>query len=114
MESRPPTPKPEPTVRERTLSGHIFTVSAGLVGVCLTVIGVLNLGRQQGAVQSIADNLLAIDAAAFLSACLFAYLALRAKEERSWLRLERFADALFLVGLSGMVTVGVLVAFDLI
>ena len=114
MESQPSTPKPEPTVRERTLSGLIFTVSAGLVGVCVTVIGVLNLERRQGAVHSIADNLLAIDAAAFLSACLFAYLALRVKEERSWLRLERYADALFLVGLSGLVIIGALVAYELV
>ena len=33
----------EPTTRERDLSGHIFSVSSGLVGACLTVVGLFNL-----------------------------------------------------------------------
>ena len=55
-----------------------------------------------------------MDAAVFLCSCFSAYLALRAKEERRWLRLERYADALFPLGLCGMVIIGGLVAYEII
>lgn len=102
------------TTSERSLSGYIFSVSAGLVGACLTVIGIFNVLNQPGAIRGKADDLLAIDAAAFLAACFFSYLALRAREERRWQRLERVADACFLAGLSGMVVIGGLIAFEFI
>jgi hypothetical protein len=111
----PPFPPPsEPSPRERDLSGHIFSVSAGLVGVCLTVIGLFRLFRKTGEVASIADNLIAIEALVFLFACLAAYLALRTTRESSWRRLERFADGLFLFGLAGMVVISALIAYELV
>ncbi len=110
----PPPPPAEPSSRERDLSGHIFSVSAGLVGVCLTVIGLFRLFRKTGEVASVADNLIAIDALVFLFACLSAYLALRATRETSWRRLERFADTLFLVGLAAMVAISALIAYELV
>jgi hypothetical protein len=105
---------PQPTSRERDLSGHIFSVSAGLVGVCLTVIGLFRLFRRAGEAQSIADNLVAVDAMIFLFACLLAYLGLRTSKERHWRRLERYADGLFLFGISGMVLICALVAYELV
>jgi hypothetical protein len=96
------------------LSGHIFSVSAGLVGVCLTVVGLFRLFRRPGEVQSVADNLIALDAIIFLLACLLAYLALRTNDEGRWQRLERYADGLFLLGISGMVLISGLVAYELI
>jgi hypothetical protein len=103
-----------PTTGEARLSGHIFAVSAGLVGVCLTVVGLFNIFRQPGASGSIADNLIAIDAMIFLFACLSAYLALRTDREAQWRRLERFADGLFLLGISGMVFISALIAYELV
>lgn len=110
----PVPPPPEPTSRERDLSGHIFSVSAGLVGVCLTVIGLFRLFRKTGEVASVADNLIAIDAMVFLFACLSAYLALRATREKAWRRFERFADTLFLAGLAAMVVISALIAYELV
>ena len=91
-----------------------FTVSAGLVGACLTGVGLLNVARHSTGVSIFADDLIVIDAAVLLMACFLAYLALRAKDKRRWLRLERYADALFLLGLSGMVVIGALIAHELI
>lgn len=111
----PPLPTPsEPSPRERDLSGHIFSVSAGLVGVCLTVVGLFRLFRKTGEVASVADNLIALDALVFLSACSFAYLALRTTRETKWRRLERLADGLFLLGLASMVIISGLIAYELI
>jgi hypothetical protein len=110
----PQLPVQLPTPPERALSGHIFSVSAGLVGVCLTVIGLFHLFRRPGEIQSVADNLIAIDAIIFLFACILAYLGIRSGDERRWRRLESAADGLFLIGISGMVLICSLIAYELI
>lgn len=116
MPTEPPrTPsRSEPSPRERDLSGYIFSVSAGLAGVCVTVVGLFHLLRRVGELQGVADNLIALDALVFLASCLCAYLALRSTSERSWLRLERLADGLFLCGLAALVLIGCLLAYELI
>jgi len=62
---------------ERDLAGRIFSTSAQLVGVCLTVIGLFRVVSDLKNINSVADNLMAIDALIFLGSCLLAYLALR-------------------------------------
>jgi hypothetical protein len=104
----------EPSANSRVLSGLIFTVSSGMVGVCLTVVGVFNAFRNAKAVEKAADTLVACDALVFLSSCMLAYLALRAVTERSWRRLERVADVLFLLGLMGMVVIATMIASDFV
>jgi hypothetical protein len=99
---------------ERELSGHIFSVSAGLVGVCVTVIGLFRILGGSGRLNTWADDLLAIDAFAFLVSCLLAYLALRSNSLARRRRLERVADVIFLLGLTVMVVIGSLVAYELI
>ncbi len=106
-------PETPPRASEAQLSAHIFSVSAGLVGVCLTVIGLFRVIVRSQHVDSIADNLLVVDALFFLSACVLAYLALRARTGARW-RLERAADFLFLSGLAMMVAVGGLIAYEVI
>ncbi len=78
---------------------HIFTASAALVGVCLTVIGLIRVVIATTKVGTIADDLLAGDAMLFMVSCLSAYWAMRARNVRRMHRLERTTDAIFLVGL---------------
>jgi uncharacterized membrane protein len=83
----------------------IFTVSAAMVGVCLTVIGLLRVVITLRKTDSIADDLLALDAVLFLVSCLSAYWALRTRSTRRMHRLEHFADAVFILALLLMVGV---------
>lgn len=87
---------------EEDICIHIFTVSAGMVGVCLTVIGLLHVVTAVRKVDTIADNLLAIDAGLFLLACLMSYWALRTRSVRRMHLVERVADFVFLFALLGM------------
>jgi hypothetical protein len=84
---------------------HIFSVSAGLVGVCLTVIGIIQIITNVKKVQTLSDDLLAADALLFLIACILSYWALRAKNRSRRRRVERVADVFFIVGLMLMVAV---------
>ncbi len=96
---------------EDDISVHIFTVSAGMVGVCLTVIGLLRVIITLRKADTFADNLLAIDAFLFLVSCLSAYWALRTRSKKRMHRVERFADLVFICALLLMVAVCAFVTF---
>jgi hypothetical protein len=84
---------------EEDVSVHIFTVSSAMVGVCLTVIGLLRIVITIQKVDTIADDLVAANALVYLASCFLAYWALRTRSSRRMHRLERLADALFLSAL---------------
>jgi cytochrome c oxidase assembly factor CtaG len=84
---------------EEDVCVHIFTVSAAMVGVCLTVIGLIRVVITFGKVDTVADDLLAADALLFLIACLLSYWALRSRSIRRKHRAERIADGAFIVAM---------------
>ena len=99
--------------REEALYVHVFTVSATLVGACLTVLGLLRLIDRLRPIASIADDLLTVDTVLFLFACGTAYAAIRSTShprQRVW---ERIADLFFLTGLTTMTIVAVLLTYAL-
>ncbi|MDP9292371.1 MAG: hypothetical protein M3O82_08420 [Verrucomicrobiota bacterium] len=107
---------PEPIPRtqlEEDLCIHIFTVSAGMVGVCLTVIGLIRVTITLRKADTFADDLLAADAVLFLISCLSAYWALRTRNTRRLHSLERFADSVFIFALLLMVATCVFITFAL-
>lgn len=100
-------------LNENDICIHIFSVSAGMVGVCVTVIGIFRAIAELKAFSSIGDNILAFDALIFLASCIVAYFALRSKDKARKQKIERLADVLFLIGLSLMAVVCVLIAYTL-
>lgn len=87
------------TSLEADICVHIFTVSAGMVGVCLTVIGILQIVIPSRLALGLADDFLAGDAALFLIASLLSYWALRTRSKRRMHLVERVADGVFLLAL---------------
>ena len=79
---------------------HIFTASAGMVGVCLTVIGIIRVVISLRKADLYVDDMLAVDAMLYLVSCLLSYWALRARSRRRNHRLERIADTIFLIALT--------------
>ena len=96
--------------KENILSSHILPVSATMIGVCMTVISVIQLGPKSG-VSSWADNLLAIDSLFFLVSMMLSYWSIRHQDQL--VKAEIYADRFFMFGMIMMVTVGFLVAFEL-
>ena len=112
---------------EEDISIHIFTASAALVGVCLTVIGLIRVvvatinvpamispAPASAAGPGISPNLLAVDALLFLASCLLSYWALRTRSIRRMYRVERVADAIFIGGLLLMTCVCTIIAYELL
>ena len=94
-----------PSPLEEDLCVHIFTVSAAMVGVCLTVIGILRVVIATQRSDTFADDLLSLDAVFFLASCVLSYWALRTRSSRRMHRVERVADFVFLSALLIMVLV---------
>jgi hypothetical protein len=94
---------------------HVFSVSAGLVGVCLTVIGIIRIGIHLNPDYStVVDELLAADSVCFMASCLLAYASLRSPNHDRAKHLEGHADRLFLGGMAAMCVACSLIAFSLL
>jgi hypothetical protein len=90
---------------EEDICIHIFTVSSAMVGVCLTVIGLIRVVITLGKADTVADDLLAVDAMLFLASCLLSYAALRSRGLRRMHLIERAADWIFIAAMIVMVTI---------
>lgn len=100
--------------QEESIAIHIFSVSAGMVGVCLTVIGILNVITSFKKINTLGDELTALDALIFLGSCIISYFALKTKERKIRLLLEKISDGLFLTGLAVMTVVCLFIVYKLI
>jgi len=98
---------------EHDICIHIFTVSSAMVGVCLTVIGLIRVVITLGRADTLADDLLAGDALLFLISCLLSYWALRSGGLRRMHRLEKIADVIFIVAMIGMVIICAVVTYTI-
>ncbi len=103
---------PEETFLERqeeNISIHIFSVSAALVGVCLTVVGLFSISNTLKKIETLGDELITLNAVLFLISCLMSYMALRTKFRKRRYTLEKIADGFFLLGLSLMAIACILI-----
>ena len=93
---------------DERLTGHLTTilsVSGGMVGVCLSAIGILGVTKALRRVDTICDDLLAVDAFFFLSAAILGFLVVRTPLWKGRQRAAVVIDGIFCVALVGMVTV---------
>jgi hypothetical protein len=90
---------------EEDICIHIFTVSSAMVGVCLTVIGLIRVVITLGKADTVADDLLAVDALLFLASCLLSYAAMRSRGLRRMHSIERAADGIFIAAMIVMVAI---------
>lgn len=79
---------------------HIFTASAGMVGVCITVIGIFQVISTLRREDTLGDDLLAANAILYLVTTIMSYWALRTRKQRRHHTLERVIDILFLIALT--------------
>jgi uncharacterized membrane protein YqjE len=98
---------------EQDICIHIFTVSSAMVGVCLTVIGLIRVVITFGRADTLADDFLAGDALLFLVSCLLSYWALRSRSVRRMHRLEKIADGIFIFAMIGMVIICALITYTI-
>lgn len=87
----------------------IFSVSAGMVGVCLTGIGLMQVLTSLNKAGTLADEFLSMDAGIFLGCCLLTFVSFRMPQGAAKGKLRRAADVAFFVGLLLMAVICVLI-----
>ena len=91
----------------------VLSVSAGMVGVCLTSIGILKLvAMDRYALAQWADDLLAFTSLVFLTVSILSFQVIKLPVGRLRRWLERTADSLFVIGLAVMVVVCGLITYS--
>lgn len=100
--------------REHDLTMQVFTISAGLVGVCLTAIGLMRIFTSHARVNTIADELLAADAVVFMVCCSLCFWSFKTRNRPLQRRLRQVIDVLFMIALAFMVVVCSLIAYAIV
>jgi len=90
---------------------QMFALSGAMVGVCLTVIGVLRLMTEVKGYRTLGDDLVAVDGIFFLFACVFSFLTLKALDAEKRKTFRRITDTLFLVAITLMLVICVLITW---
>ena len=91
---------------------NVFVTSAGLCGMCLTGVGLLQVPLAIRNTTSIADELLVVNALLYMVDCVLAYGLMRGFDRPA--RLTRFIDALFLAALALSICIGAFIAWTLV
>jgi hypothetical protein len=90
----------------QAITHHIFTVSATMIAVCLTIITIFKVTNVD--LMTMADDVLGLDAFIFIISCLMSYVSLRHRNNKT---LELIADISFFIGMIIMVIAGAMVIF---
>jgi len=90
-------------MRNSNLSNHILYVSATMVGICMTMLSIIQL-IPKGIVSRWVDDALSLDSMLFLASTMLSYWALR--HELVSEKYERAADLVFLGGMVLLVMTG--------
>ena len=100
-------------MKREPLARHILPSSATMVGVCLTAISLVKLLENKNGEASAVDEYLALNSVIFLFCAGLSYFSLRPYARPQWAeRMEKLADVLFIVGLSVMVVITTLFAYE--
>ncbi len=97
------TNSPSIEERARDLTMTVFTISASMVGVCLTAIGILRLIISQTQVQTIGDDILAGDAVIFMLCSFICFWSFKTRSASMRRALQFTVDGMFMLGLMIMV-----------
>jgi hypothetical protein len=107
------SPLPPAERKEEELAMNVFSISAGMIGVCLTAIGILRVVSSQSSTETIGDNLLAIDSVLFVLCCYLSFWSFKAGNVRLRHGLRLVADGLFMLAMTVMVAVCAIIAYAL-
>ena len=96
----------------KRISEHILGTAANLLGFCLFVITSLHVTNYSEA--SAIDETTSIIALLLILSCLFSFLSIRTNKPAVEIRLETWADYLFITALFGIAVIIASIAFNFI
>jgi hypothetical protein len=103
---------PRDRPRAGRLSHHILPNAGTMIGVCTTLVGLVKIYETRAGPSHV-DEAAALAAILFLASAASSYLSIRlGSDDRLAPRLERAADACFVLGLAGLSVISLLFAYE--
>lgn len=90
---------------------HLLSLSGTLAGLCITGVTLFHTLVSRTLPGTFADDTLAISSLLFLLCCYLIFFALRTRRDSLAQALEKIADILFLLALTGMVAAGFIMVY---
>jgi len=87
---------------EERLYTHLITllaVSTGMVGVCLTAISLIGIFKSHSKLDTVLDEIVAVDSLLYVAVCLLIFLALRTPLKKRSSALALTVDLIFSLAL---------------
>ena len=103
--------KPDDDERNYAHLLTLLSVSAAMVGVCLTAIGLVSVIEALNKVEHVVDDMLAIGTIMFSLVTLLSFLGIRTRIRRTWPRYMLVLDVVFCFGIATMVVASMLLTF---
>jgi hypothetical protein len=103
--------KPEEDDRLYSHMLTLLSVSAAMVGVCLTAIGLVSVIEAINKVEHVVEDMLAVATIIFSMVTLLSFLGIRTRIRRTWPRYLLVLDVIFCVGIATMVVASMLLTF---
>ena len=95
------------------ITRQVFVNSPTMLALCLTTVGLIKIYSTLQKITTLADDFLLFCLGAFLLATVFSYLALRSSRMKQKIAFAKFADAMFLFGLTMGTLIAVFVVYTL-
>jgi hypothetical protein len=89
----------------------LLSVSAAMVGVCLTAIGLVSVIKALNEVEHVVDELLAISTILFSCVTMLSFLGIRTPIRKRFPRYMLLLDIMFCFGIGGMLIASMLLSF---
>lgn len=108
---------PQPSFDDDRIYTHLLTllsVSAAMVGVCLTAVGLVSVIEALNKWEGWVDDLLAIGSLIFSLVTLLSFLGIRTRVRYTWPRYLLLLDILFCFGIGTMVLASFLLTYVVI
>lgn len=92
----------------------ILSVSSGMVGVCLTAIGLIGIVKSLNKLETFVDDLLALGTLFFMVAGALSFFGMRTRLGKRWRNLVRALDIIFCIGMLSVVVAAMLLTWVVI
>ena len=113
MANREPISADEAARHERILE-RLLSAATSMTGICVGLLGAVNAFSRSQNIETVADDVLALNALLFLVCCYLTVWGLRAESRHVTARLLRTVEYLFLGSMSLLVLIGFFVVYSVL
>lgn len=108
--------RPEPIsadddARHERILERLLTAATSMTGICVGLLGAVNAFARSRNIETLADDVLAMNALMFLVCCYLVVWGLRTGSRRTTATLLRVVETLFLAAMTLLVAIGFFVVY---